>query len=91
MCPDKCPDLSKHSSFMAEELQKNPGIYDRLKTKKTTMGVTLAKCMKTGVRSFPGNLASLVNAHPALLSVLIRITSVNNITEAISVLSVFGP
>jgi len=54
VCPDKCPDLSKHSSFMAEELVKNPYIYDRLKTKKTTMGVTLAKCMKTGVDN-PGH------------------------------------
>merc|ERR1719359_712436 len=54
VCPDKLPDLSKHSSFMAEELMKNPGIYDRLKTKKTTMGVGLAKCMKTGVDN-PGH------------------------------------
>merc|ERR1719443_1521795 len=56
VCPDKCPDLSKHSSFMAEELVKNPGVYDRLKTKKTTMGVTLAKGMKTGVDN-PGHVA----------------------------------
>jgi len=53
-CPDKLPDLSKHSNIMAEVLRKNPGIYDKLKDKKTSMGVTLAKCMKTGVDN-PGH------------------------------------
>jgi len=47
--PQKMPDLSKHSSFMAEVLNKNPGIYDRLKNKKTSNGITLAHCIKTGV------------------------------------------
>jgi creatine kinase len=53
-CPDKCPDLSKHSNVMADVLRKNPAIYDKLKDKKTSMGVTLAKCMKTGVDN-PGH------------------------------------
>merc|ERR1719375_251151 len=53
-CPDKMPDLSKHSNFMAEFLVKNPAVYDRLKNKKTSTGVTLADCMKTGVDN-PGH------------------------------------
>jgi creatine kinase len=35
-------------------LRKQPGIYDRLKDKKTNMGVSLAKCIKTGVDN-PGH------------------------------------
>jgi len=53
-CPDQMPDLSKHSNVMADVLKKNPEIYHKLKDKKTSMGVTLAKCMKTGVDN-PGH------------------------------------
>merc|ERR1740127_434367 len=53
-CPDKMPDLTKHSNFMAEFLVKNPGVYDKLKDKKTKNGVTLADCIKTGVDN-PGH------------------------------------
>merc|ERR1719235_1469306 len=53
-CPAKMPDLSKHSNFMAEFLTENPKVYDRLKDKKTAMGVTLADCIKTGVDN-PGH------------------------------------
>jgi creatine kinase len=59
-CPTLMPDLSKHNNFMAEVLRENPGMYDRLKHRKTSMGVTLAKCMKTGVDN-PG--------HPAIKTV----------------------
>merc|ERR1719375_1434969 len=52
--PDKMPDLSKHSNFMAEFFVKNPDVYHRLKDKKTSTGVTLADCMKTGVDN-PGH------------------------------------
>jgi len=48
------PDLSKHSSFMAEALKANPSIYDKLKNKKTKSGVTLGQCIKTGVDN-PGH------------------------------------
>ena len=51
-CPDAMPDLSKHSSFMAECL--TPEIWDALKGKKTSTGVTLAQCIKTGVDN-PGH------------------------------------
>lgn len=48
-CPKKMPDLSQHSSFMAEFLTKNPQVYDQLRERKTSMGTTLADCIKTGV------------------------------------------
>merc|ERR1719238_996561 len=51
-CPDKMPDLSKHSSFMAECLTEE--IYNNLKNKKTKGGVTFAECIKTGVDN-PGH------------------------------------
>jgi len=54
VCPDKMPDLSKHSSFMAEFFVKHPEVYDKLKDKKTKNGATLADCMKTGVDN-PGH------------------------------------
>merc|ERR1711907_510451 len=52
--PDQMPDLSKHSNYMAEVLVKNPQIYDALKDKQTSGGVTLAQCIKTGVDN-PGH------------------------------------
>jgi len=51
-CPDKMPDLSKHSNFMAECMTEE--IYNSLKNKKTSTGVTLAQCIKTGVDN-PGH------------------------------------
>jgi len=51
-CPDTLPDLSKHSNFMAELL--TPEIYENLKGKTTSTGITLAQCMKTGVDN-PGH------------------------------------
>ena len=43
------PDLSGHTSIMADVLKKNPSIYDALKGKQTDMEVTLAQCIKTGM------------------------------------------
>merc|ERR1711990_1339259 len=51
-CPDKMPDLSKHSNFMAECMTEE--IYNKLKNKVTKNGVTLAECIKTGVDN-PGH------------------------------------
>ena len=48
-CPDEMPDLSQHYSVMAEALRKNPGVYGALKNRATKSGVTLAKCIKTGM------------------------------------------
>lgn len=53
-CPEIMPDFSKHNNFMTEVLSKNPEIYERLKNKKTSLGVSLAKCIKTGVDN-PGH------------------------------------
>merc|ERR1712070_290592 len=50
--PADMPDLSKHSSFLAEAL--TPEIYAALKDKKTPGGTTLAECIKTGVDN-PGH------------------------------------
>ena len=52
--PDKCPDLSKHSSFFAEVMNANPGLYDKLKGKQTKLGVNFGHCIKTGVDN-PGH------------------------------------
>merc|ERR1712003_398825 len=52
--PDKLPDLSNHSSFFAEVMRENPGLYDKLKTKNTKLGVTFGHCIKTGVDN-PGH------------------------------------
>merc|ERR1719253_264255 len=51
-CPDTMPDLTNHSNFMKECL--TPEIWAALKDKKTSTGVTLAMCIKTGVDN-PGH------------------------------------
>ena len=51
--PDKL-DLSKHNSFFADAIKANPKIYQNLKDKKTSLGVTLGQCIKTGVDN-PGH------------------------------------
>jgi hypothetical protein len=45
------PDLSEHNSFLVDYLKSDAGkkAWDDMKTKKTALGVTLAKCMKTGI------------------------------------------
>merc|ERR1712072_251917 len=50
--PEKMPDLSNHSSFMAEGLTEE--IYDKLKKRATLSGTTLSECIKTGVDN-PGH------------------------------------
>merc|ERR1711887_476036 len=52
--PEKCPDLSKHSSFFAEVMKANPGLYEKLKGKQTKLGVNFGHCIKTGVDN-PGH------------------------------------
>jgi len=47
--PQVMVDLSEHNNFMAEFLREHPEVYDKLKLKETSLGVTLAKCIKTGV------------------------------------------
>jgi len=47
--PDKCPDFSKYTNHMGEQLRNNPKLWDLLKNRKTRNGITLAMCIKTGV------------------------------------------
>ena len=54
VCPDEMPDLSQHSSFMADVLNAQPGLWAELKDKRTSNGVTLAQVIKTGVDN-PGH------------------------------------
>merc|ERR1712235_209737 len=52
--PDELPDLSNHSSFFADAIRANPGVYKKLKDKKTKLGCTLGHCIKTGIDN-PGH------------------------------------
>merc|ERR1719192_2235335 len=52
--PAAMPDLSQHNNCMANQLKKNPKLWDKLKNKKTKNGVTFAKCIKTGMDN-PGH------------------------------------
>jgi len=52
--PAEMPDLSKHSNCLSDVLKKNPELYEKLKDLKTSMGVTLGHCIKTGVDN-PGH------------------------------------
>merc|ERR1719506_2445786 len=47
--PDVMPDLSEHNNIMTDVLKATPSIYDALKGKKTSLDVTLAQCIKTGM------------------------------------------
>lgn len=57
-CPP-LPDLSRHCSVCADVLKAHPEIYEQLKDSKTSKGVTLARCIKTGIDN---------KGHPALKS-----------------------
>ena len=45
--PAECPDLKDHNSFFSENM--TPDLYNKLKDKKTKLGVNLGTCIKTGV------------------------------------------
>jgi len=53
-CPEKLPDLSKHGNLCANALREHPEIYEKYKNVTTKSGVTLAKCIKTGIDN-PGH------------------------------------
>jgi len=49
-CPAKdLPDLSNHNNFVVDQLKANPALFDELKGLKTSTGVCLADCIKTGI------------------------------------------
>ena len=54
ICPDKLPDLSKHNNLLAEYLFDNPDVYNEYKDLETIQGITLSKCIKTGIDN-PGH------------------------------------
>jgi len=54
VCPAELPDLSKHGNLTAVALRDHPEIYAKYKDVKTKNGVTLAKCIKTGIDN-PGH------------------------------------
>merc|ERR1719473_651419 len=49
IAPDQMPDLSQHFSIMADVLKNNSHIYHNLKGKTTSLGVTFAQNVKTGM------------------------------------------
>lgn len=53
-CPDALPDLSKHNNLCANALREHPEIYEKYKNVTTPGGVSLAKCIKTGIDN-PGH------------------------------------
>ena len=59
--PDKMVDLSKHNSFFADTMRANPGLWDQYKNKKTSLGVTFAHCIKTGVDNKGKLIKILIN------------------------------
>ena len=52
--PDTLPDLTNHNSYFSEAMKANPDLYQQLKDKKTSLGVTLGHCIKTGIDN-PGH------------------------------------
>merc|ERR1712166_1038331 len=47
--PMKLPDLSGHANMCTDALKSDLGVYDRLREKKTKLGVNLGHCIKTGI------------------------------------------
>jgi len=53
-CPVVMPDFSRHHSFAAGVLKRDPSIYAALRDRKTCLGVSLAICIKPGM-DVPGH------------------------------------
>jgi len=47
--PDSLPDLTNHNSFFSDAMKNDTDLYAKLKDKKTSLGVTLGHCIKTGI------------------------------------------
>ncbi|XP_052100442.1 creatine kinase B-type-like [Mytilus californianus] len=47
--PKEIPDLSNHKNYMAEVLWSNSDLYEKLRDKKTSLGVSFIQCIKTGI------------------------------------------
>ena len=57
--PEALPDLTNHNSFFSEVMKANPALYAQLKDKKTSLGVTLGHCIKTGIDN-PGTAQYII-------------------------------
>jgi len=47
--PKNLPDLTNHANLCTDALKADMGIYERLRTRKTSLGVNLGHCIKTGI------------------------------------------
>merc|ERR1712166_209114 len=47
--PFRLHDLNGHNNMCTDALKADLGIYDRLRTRKTSLGVNLGHCIKTGI------------------------------------------
>mmetsp|Transcript_25477 Transcript_25477/g.59323 ORF Transcript_25477/g.59323 Transcript_25477/m.59323 type:complete len:530 (+) Transcript_25477:79-1668(+) len=47
--PEELPDLSKHYSLLVAVLKEQPELYASLRTKRTSLGVSFARCMKAAI------------------------------------------
>lgn len=48
-CPEVLPDISRHHSSLADVLKQDANVYLRLRARKTSLGVGLARCIKVGM------------------------------------------
>lgn len=48
-CPARLPELSSNRSLVALVLQESPDLYNQLRKRKTSRGVSLAACIKLGM------------------------------------------
>eukprot|EP00440_Ansanella_granifera_P075650 gb/GFBE01082087.1/.p1 GENE.gb/GFBE01082087.1/~~gb/GFBE01082087.1/.p1 ORF type:complete len:1793 (+),score=430.45 gb/GFBE01082087.1/:1-5379(+) len=61
-CPAELPDLSRHHSLLAQILTADPAIYTELKDRRTDLGVSLARCIKSGIDNQGHSLFKVVGA-----------------------------
>eukprot|EP00927_Polykrikos_kofoidii_P046484 TRINITY_DN40713_c0_g1_i1.p1 TRINITY_DN40713_c0_g1~~TRINITY_DN40713_c0_g1_i1.p1 ORF type:complete len:791 (+),score=125.90 TRINITY_DN40713_c0_g1_i1:189-2561(+) len=47
--PPEMPNLSQHHSLMADAFKSHHGLYEALRDRRTVLGTSLAKCIKTGM------------------------------------------
>ena len=48
-CPEQMPDMTEHTTIMAQVLKADPTIYEKNKVGATALGVPFARCIKTGM------------------------------------------
>jgi len=58
-CPALMPDLRQNQTLLADVLRRNMSVYDMLRHKKTSRGVTFAQCIKPGIDNGASNAIGL--------------------------------